>query len=222
MERLKKHGVAVLFEKEGLNSMDPQTDMILSIYSSMAQSESCSHSENIRWAKQRRAELGDPIRVACYGYRIQKKPGDSYRYWVIQEDEAERVRFIFSLAYQGFTTREITQKLNEREKAMGQEPWTPQRVNLALANEAYRGDILTNKTVILDYLTKKTVRNKGQVEQFYLEQHHDPIVKPEIFDTVQDYMKQGFLNGRNKQLRAAWFTEHPEVLLRRGGGEEMA
>ena len=76
--------------------------------------------------------------------------------------------------------------------------------------------------MILDYLTKKTVRNKGQVEQFYLEQHHDPIVKPEIFDTVQDYMKQGFLNGRNKQLRAAWFTEHPEVLLRRGGGEEMA
>ena len=222
LERLKKHGVAVLFEKEGLNSMDPQTDMILSIYSSMAQSESCSHSENIRWAKQRRAELGDPIRVACYGYRIQKKPGDSYRYWVIQEDEAERVRFIFSLAYQGFTTREITQKLNEREQAIGQETWTPQRVTLALANEAYRGDILTNKTVILDYLTKKAVRNKGQVEQYYLEQHHDPIVKPEIFDTVQDYMKQGFLNGRNKQLRAAWFTEHPEVLLRRGGGEEMA
>ena len=44
---------------------------------------------NIRWAKQRRAELGDPIRMACYGYRVQKKPGDAYRYWVIQEEEAE-------------------------------------------------------------------------------------------------------------------------------------
>ncbi|MBR2748326.1 MAG: recombinase family protein, partial [Firmicutes bacterium] len=164
LERLKKHGVAVLFEKEGLNSMDPQTDMILSIYSSMAQSESCSHSENIRWAKQRRAELGDPIRMACYGYRIQKKPGDAYRYWVIQEEEAERVRYLFSLAYQGYAMKEIREMLNNREAAAGREAWTRDRIQMVLRNEAYRGDILTNKTVVLDYLTKKSVRNQGQVE----------------------------------------------------------
>ena len=222
LERLKKHGVAVLFEKEGLNSMDPQTDMILSIYSSMAQSESCSHSENIRWAKQRRAELGDPIRMACYGYRIQKKPGDAYRYWVIQEEEAERIRYLFSLAYQGYAIKEIYEMQNKREAAAGREAWTRGRIQMALRNEAYRGDILTNKTVVLDYLTKKNVRNQGQVEQYYLEQHHDPIVAPEIFDTVQDYLKQGFLNGRNKQLRATWMQEHPEVLMRRNRGEEMA
>lgn len=222
LERLKKHGVAVLFEKEGLNSMDPQTDMILSIYSSMAQSESCSHSENIRWAKQRRAELGDPIRMACYGYRIQKKPGDAFRYWVIQEEEAERVRYLFSLAYQGYAMKEIREMLNKSEAAAGREAWTCDRIQMVLRNEAYRGDILTNKTVVLDYLTKNSVRNQGQVEQYYLEQHHDPIVAPEIFDTVQDYLKQGLLNGRNKQLRAAWMQEHPEDLMRRNRREEMA
>lgn len=162
LERLKKHGVAVLFEKEGLNSMDPQTDMILSIYSSMAQSESCSHSENIRWAKQRRAELGDPIRMACYGYRIQKKPGDAFRYWVIQEEEAERVRYLFSLAYQGYAMKEIREMLNKREAAAGREAWTRDRIQMVLRNEAYRGDILTNKTVVLDYLTKRVSETKGR------------------------------------------------------------
>ena len=88
-------------------------------------------------------------------------------------------------------------------------------MRLTLINEAYRGDILTNKKVVLDYLTKKRIVNKGQMEQYYLEQHHDPIIAPEIFDTVQEYVKQGYLNGRNKHLRAAWFRDHPEVLMRR-------
>jgi len=112
--------------------------------------------------------------------------------------------------------------LNKHEAAAGREAWTRDRIQMVLRNEAYRGDILTNKTVVLDYLTKKSVRNRGQVEQYYLEQHHDPIVAPEIFDTVQDYLKQGLLNGRNKQLRAAWMQEHPEVLMRRNRREEKA
>lgn len=222
LQRLKEHGVAVLFEKEGLNSLDPQMEMILSIYSSMAQSESCSHSENIRWARQRRAELGDPIRGACFGYRVQKNNGGSGSVWVIQEEEAETIRYLFSLAYQGHSTMEIRNKVNERELAAGRKAWSPERVRLTLNNEAYRGDILTSKTVVLDYLTKKTVRNNGQVEQYYLEEHHTPIVLPEIFDTVQDYMKQGYLNGRNTLIRTAWFQEHPEILKRRTHGEEEA
>ena len=97
LKRLKKHGVTVLFEKEGLNSMDPQTEMILSIYASMAQSESCSHSENIRWARKRRDEIGDPIRVAPYGYKRVRKAGESRNQWVVNEPEAKRVRMSFSI-----------------------------------------------------------------------------------------------------------------------------
>ena len=55
LKKLKDYGVSVWFEKEGLDSLDPRTDMILSIYASLAQSESCSHSESLRWAMKRRA-----------------------------------------------------------------------------------------------------------------------------------------------------------------------
>ena len=215
LQRLRNKGVSVLFEKEGLNSMDPQTDMIFAIYASMAQNESCSHGENIRWSKQRRAEVGDPIRGACYGYRILRKTGDSFGYWVIKEEEAEQIRYIFSLAYQGYAMKDINKMLNEREINAGRVPWSPERVRYALTNEAYRGDILTNKHVTLDYLAKKEVKNNGQVMQYYLEQHHDPIVNVHVFDSVQAYIRDGYLNGRNKKSRANWMKEHPEILLRR-------
>ncbi len=220
LQRLKKCGVAVVFEKEDLNSMDQQTELILSIYSSMAQSESCSHSENIRWARKQRAELGDPVRGAAYGYRIVKKPGDPFSYWEIDEEAAEYIRFIFAHAYEGYTTTEILTGLNRKLRNEGKETWSIERLRLALNNEAYRGDILTNKFVVLDYLAKKIVRNRGQVEQCYIEGHHPPIVLPEIFDAVQDYMKQGCLNGRNKLIRSAWLSEHPEILERRNHKEE--
>ena len=69
-------------------------------------------------------------------------------------------------------------------------------------------------------MKKKVVRNKGQVDQFYIEQHHEPIVDPVIYDTVQEYIRDGYLNGRNRLIREAWFKEHPEIMDRRTTGED--
>ena len=88
LERLKQHGVEVRFEKEGLSSLDPRTEMILSIYSAMAQNESASISDNIRWAHKKQAEAGNPIRSAPFGYRIVKAQGS--RRWVITKKRPSR------------------------------------------------------------------------------------------------------------------------------------
>ena len=216
LKRLKKHGVTVLFEKEGLNSMDPQTEIILSIYASMAQSESCSHSENIRWSRKRRDEIGDPIRIAPYGYRRVRKGKMARNEWIICEPEAKRVRLLFQMAYQGYSTKEIREALNRLEEKEGSTRfWGKYRVLGVLRNEAYRGDLLTNKTITMDYLHPKTMKNRGQMEQFYIEQHHEPLVDPEVFDTVQEYFRDGFLNSQHYLKREAWFIEHPEILKRR-------
>lgn len=216
LQRLQELGIAVMFEKEGLNSLDLQAQMILSIYASIAQNESCSLSESIRWARRQQAEMGDPALHGCYGYRVVKQKGDIRRKWVIHEEEARRIRLIFECARQGYTCSEITDKLNEYEARQDSDDhWTKGRILSALKREAYRGDILTDKTVTLDYLTKKTVRNTGQVDQYYIEQHHDPIVDPAVYDEVQEYIRQGYLNGRNRLIREAWFREHPEIQARR-------
>ena len=216
LQRLQELGIAVMFEKEGLNSLDHQAQMILSIYVSIAQNESCSLSQNIRWARQQQAEMGDPALRSCYGYRIVKQKGDIRRKWVIQEEEARRIRLIFNWALQGYTYSEITNKLNRYEAHQNSdEHWTRGRIVCALKREAYRGDILTDKTVTLDYLTKKVVRNTGMVDQYYIEQHHDPIVDPAVFDEVQEYIKRGYLNGRNRLIREVWFKENPKIQARR-------
>ncbi len=216
LKRLKAKGITVLFEKEGLDSMDPQTEMILSIYASMAQSESCSHSENIRWARKHRDEIGDPIRIAPYGYRRVKHAGQSGNQWTIFDPEAKQVRMIFNMAYQGYSTTEIRKELNQLEAEKGSVyEWKKWRIVSILTNEAYRGDLLTNKTITLDYLHPKLIKNRGQAEQFYIEQHHEPLIDPEIFDAVQEYFKDGFLIETHYLKREAWFREHPEILQRR-------
>ena len=89
------------------------------------------------------------------------------------------------------------------------------RLPFILKHEVYRGDLLTSKWISMDYLHPKAIRNRGQAEQFYIEQHHEAIVDPEVFDTVQEYFQNGFLNGRMFRRREAWFNEHPEILKRR-------
>ena len=216
LKKLKDCGVSVWFEKEGLDSLDPRTDMILSIYASLAQSESCSHSESLRWAMKRRAEIGDPIRPASYGYRNVLTPGETTHHWEIDEDEARRVRYMFELAYQGYAFFQIKELLNAMEEAEGTDKvWSGARIKSYLVNEAYRGDILTHKWVKLDYLAGKQVPNKGQEEQFYLEQHHEPLVDTEVFDTVQEYVKKGYLNTQNGKLRKNWLMENRDILNRR-------
>ena len=209
IKRLNELGVQVLFEKEGLDSSDPATEMILNIYATMAQNESCSHSENLLWAHKHRAELGDPIRSPAPGYRIEKKPGDPFRYWVVDEEAAQPIRQIFSLAHQGYLLREIGQKM---------EMTTP-RVKAILTNEAYRGDILTNKHVRLDYTSRKTVKNTGQREQVYLEGHHEPLVDPAVFDEIQEYIQSGVLSYGHSNRYESWLNEHPEILGRRKAQE---
>ena len=205
MKRLKDLGICVLFEKEGLDSTDPTTEMVLNLYATMAQNESCSLSQNISWAYMRRAQMGNPSRSACFGYRIEKNPGDSFRHWVICEDEAKIVRHIFTMAYQGYTLCEI----------MRTTPFGRERIKSILQNEAYRGDLLTHKSVQMDYVTKKTIQNDGQHEQVFIEEHHPPIVDPAVFDEVRQYLQGGFLNANSPAQRKTWFAEHPEILDRR-------
>lgn len=222
INRLKEKSIAVIFEKEGINTLDEQSGMILSIYASMAQNESCSQSENLRWAQRCRAEMGNPIRGACYGYRVERKPGDPFRYWIVHEEEARRIRYIFSLAYQGYTTIEIMRMANALEEQLGgRDRWSIARIQAALQREAYKGDLLTGKRITMDFLSKKVLKNEGQHEQFYIEKHHPAIISRRVFDAVESYYSNGFLNSRKQELRRVWFEEHPEILERRVQGVDV-
>ena len=202
LSRLRELGVEVLFEDQNLGNIDPRFEMVLSIHASIAQNESCRHSRNMSWYKRHSAEMGAPSVRCCYGYRHSKENPNGKKQWVICEEEAKRVRLLFALALSCCTYGEMTERLNQYEKAHGGEPnWTYGRVRAALHHEAYRGDLLTNKRVVLDYLQKKSVKNRGYIDQFYIHGHHAPIVSEVVFDTVQKYIKEGFLSASSRRRR---------------------
>jgi site-specific DNA recombinase len=58
-------------------------------------------------------------------------------------------------------------------------------VKRILSNEKYKGDALLQKTYTVDYLTKKTKVNEGEIPQYYVEGDHEAIIEPAVFDEVQ-------------------------------------
>ena len=183
---LKEHGVRVYFEKEKIYSDNPQCDLILKLLSAAAQEESNSISQAARWAIEKNCESGYPTRTCCYGYVKAKRRAGEKHTWLVDEEKAKRIRMMFNLADKGNSYTQIASKLNEYEISNGGKPeWTPTNVKGRLHNEAYKGDILTGKTFKPDVLSKKSIKNNGQSTQFYIEDHHEPIVSKELFDRVQ-------------------------------------
>jgi hypothetical protein len=68
-----------------------------------------------------------------------------------------------------------------------------------LRNEKYKGEALLQKTFCENFLTKKMVKNEGQVPQYYVENSHPEIISPELFELVQQELEQ---NSRLAQGRS--------------------
>ena len=190
VELLSNKGVTVIFEKEGMRSDDKSLSVVLKILATLAQQESNSLSQAQRWAYQQNAKMGRPTRPVAYGYR-KAKEGKNKHKWVVNIDEAWRVRKAFALALKDVTKVEIARELNklEEEENTGK-TWSSNRVSRLLTNDVYTGVIITNKTVVVDYVSKKSVKNNGQFEQVKVENHHEAIVSPFVFKKVNEKIKR--------------------------------
>ena len=186
LEELNGLGIPVIFQKEQLRSDNPQMTLILKLLISTAQEESNSISQSIKWAHDHSVKLGKPTRVCPYGYRKRERINRTDPHiWEIYEPEAEKIRLIFRMIYENKSSVEITDTLNEIEKQSGSDyRWKYPRIFSICRNEAYVGDILSNKTYRPDMLSA-SLCNNGEREQYYLEDHHPAIVDRDLFNEVQ-------------------------------------
>ena len=72
----------------------------------------------------------------------------------------------------------------------GREVWRPGCVLSILSNEKYCGDALCQKTVTLDFLTHKSVKNKGLEPQYFIEGNHIPIIEKSDWIMAQQIRKE--------------------------------
>ncbi len=185
IRELRAIGVHVLFEKENVNSGNANCDLILNIFSAIAQEESHSISQHSVRSHEQYTLEGRPFGRVSFGYR---NAGDNR--WEVNEEEAPKVRLAFHMASQGKSYGEILRALDETEKETGY-AWKQKRLKHMLTNPVYKGDYYSHGTVCL--VPGKPIPNRGYRDRFYIKGHHEPIVSPERFDRVQEIIARGIL-----------------------------
>lgn len=191
IRELKAHHIEVFFEKENIWTLDSKSEVILTIMASLAQEESRSISENVKWGKRKTFEKG---KVSfAYSKFLGYKKGDDGKI-EIDEDQAQIVREIYSFfLLDGMTASGIADFLNE--KYPQDVKWRKNRINSILTNEKYKGDALLQKTYVADFLEHRTEVNNGVLPKYYVNNSHKPIINPEEWDLVQFEIKRRDLLG---------------------------
>ena len=184
---LRQLGIGVLFEKENINSLPPDSEFMITMYGAMAQSESESISSNIRRGRQMHAKVGT-LKIPCHWLYGYKKDADG-KFCIVPE-QAEVVREIYERYKDGASLRNLKDWLEENQikTVLGTADWSISVIKGILTNEKYCGDVLLQKTFCTDVISKKIVKNVGQMAQYYMPDHHEAIVSREQYNAVKAEM----------------------------------
>ncbi|HGA1416039.1 TPA: recombinase family protein [Streptococcus agalactiae] len=185
VRELKRLGISVRFEKEKIDTLTAEGELLLTLLASMAQEESQSISQNIRWRVKKRFEEGKPyIRQDIFGYRWN---GDEY---VIEPHEASIVRQVFEWYMEGLSAPKIAKRLDDRgERTRLGNRFTKRVIYNMFDQEAYCGRLILQKT-FRDQFGSRSILNDGQMAKYIVENAHEAIVTPEYFQLVNQEKKR--------------------------------
>ena len=189
-----KNPVGVRFETEGINTLDSTSEMILTVMAASAQEESKNKSNSMIWSLEKRFEKGRFLTPVLLGY-----DHDEDGNLIINDDEANTVRFMYYLYLLGHTPSEIAEILTlaKRKTKLGNTVWSSSTVRAVLRNERHCGDVLSWKTFTYDFWEHKSRKNNQDRPQVLEKDHHEGIVSHEVYDATQlkleseKYMRHG-------------------------------
>ena len=186
LRELKKCGVSVYFEEQGIDTEKLNMEMIITFPGMAAQQESEAISGNVRWSYQKRMQSGE-FNCTCPAYGYNLVNGEM----VINEDEAKVVRRIFELYLSGKGLQAIAGIFNEEQvpRRYGRTHWHHNTIRYILTNERYKGDALLQKKYTTDTLPYRLKLNKGEKTQYYVENSHAPIIDKITFEKAQELLK---------------------------------
>lgn len=180
VRELKSLGVDVFFEEQNIHTASSEGELMLTILASYAQEEALSVSENQKWRVKKNFEEGKPWNTTMLGYRYRNGA------LVVEPEEAELVKRIFSEYLQGKGAEAIARGLNaDGFCSRFGKAWTRPSIFRVLRNDGYTGNLLLQKTYREDYLTKRKKQNDGSLPMYYAEASHEAIIPAELFERVQ-------------------------------------
>lgn len=205
VRHLKEIGVEVRFEKEHINSMSGDGELMLTILASFAQAESQNISTNIRWAFKKKNEQGIPNQhFNVYGYRWE---GDTL---VPFPPEAKVVKSIYASFLQGKSLQNIADNLKAAGvKSFYDNPaFQRKTISNILQNGIYAGEMLLQKGFVVSPLSKRRKKNEGELPKYLVADDHEALIDRETFDRVQALIAKKRRQGvwANKALHLTCFT----------------
>lgn len=198
IRKLKEMGVDVFFEEQGIHSTQPGAEFYITIYGSIAQSESENISANVKWGKEQSAREG---KVAFhYKNFLGFRKGEDGRPEIVPE-QAQVIQFIYDSFLSGDSIGGIKDKLEELRipSPSGKAEWHYSTIQSILKNEKYKGDGIINKTYIEDCISKKVRLNNGERVKFYVENNHEGIISSEKYALVQEELARRTSKPKIKQ-----------------------
>lgn len=199
VRELKEMGIPIIFEKEGINTLQVSSELLITLFSGLSQAESESISMNVKIGKRQSLKNGNvPFSYKSFlGYRkgADGKPE-------IDEEQAVIIRRIFAEYLAGKSLLDIAKGLTADEipTARGKTNWSSARVQSILTNEKYKGDALLQKTYIVDCISKKSKKNNGELPMYYVENNHPAIIERAVFDRVQEEISRRNSKKKVKQV----------------------
>lgn len=197
-------GVDVYFEEQGIHSNQPGAEFYITIYDSIAQSESENISANVKWGKAQAAKEGEVI--FRYNNFLGYRKGDGGKPEIVPE-EADIIRLIYDRFLVGDSLNGIAELLESKGIASpsGKDKWQLSTIQSILSNEKYKGDAVINKTYIRDCISKKVMVNNGERPKYYVENNHPAIIDAVTFGKVQEELARR--SGKRKVKKKGTKTE---------------
>ena len=179
---LKSRGVEVRFEREGISSMDASADFIFTMLATVAQEESRSISENVRWRYGKDFEKGvyrlGGNRILGYDMGDDGKLTPNGDAWIIKK--------VFDNFLAGMNYTEIAADLDAAgaKRLRSDKPYTAERIRRILRNEYYVGDMLLRKNAPKDFLTKCPIHT--DYTSYYIRDAHVSIIDRNTWERAKE------------------------------------
>jgi DNA invertase Pin-like site-specific DNA recombinase len=200
IRELKSLGITIMFEKENIDTANITDELMLTVMGGLAQEESTSISQNLKWSFRRRCKAGN-IKAwsAPFGYDIENGQ------LVINTREALIIKEIYEMFLSGIGYQKIAEycQANYSEYKAS---FSYYGIRYILSNERYIGDSLYQKNITSTALPfRKTPNN--QKDKYLLTATHSPIITNDVFEIAQQ-----IIASRKHQLKQRDTDFKPNII----------
>lgn len=181
VRELREIGVGIIFEEQNINTLRAEGELMLTVLAGIAEEERKSVRSNVQWALKNKCLRGE---VMVDTNRLIGYSKNQSRKLVINLVQAKVVQKIYRLYLDGLSANKIAQILNRQHiPYYSRSPWSSKRILSIISNEKYMGACLMQKSFV--NAAGRQVPNRGQLDQYWVEDDHSAIISREDWDRAQ-------------------------------------